>query len=511
MEPAFPNVRSPNPERIRQIGRKYGIEFSDSEVEYLSELVDENLAGYERIDELSPESTRASYTDRGPGYRPNEDEDPYNAFVTKCSISADTDGPLSDVSVGIKDHIAVAGIEMTWGTTVLQGYVPRHDATVVTRLLEAGAEIAGKTNLSACMFSGVTSELTATGPVLNPRDPSRSPGGSSSGSAAAVAAGDVDVALGGDQGGSVRLPAAWSGIVGLKPTWGLVPYTGAIAADETLDHLGPMTTGVTDCGRVLDAIAGPDPDDPRQSDASVETDSYTDLDDDVSGLTIGILEEGFDLAGADSVVCDAVEDAARRFEDLGVAVETVSVPWHDDGMALWNALAFEGIATKVANHGISYFQKEPADPDFGVAFGTGLAARAGELPPLVKLALVMGAWTKEQYQGEYYAKARNLAADLTAAYDDALADVDALALPTAITKPPEIDREQSAKDTVTRGVDSIPNNGQFNVTGHPGLSIPCGTVDDLPVGLQLVGEHFADRTLLELGYAFEQAYDWQEP
>jgi amidase len=482
---------------------------SEEEIVYLSELIDENLPGYERIDAMWSDRERVKKDPRGPGYRPTESEDPYNAFVTKCEVAGECDGPLSGSTVGIKDSIAVRGIEMTWGTKVLEGYVPKRDATVVTRLLDAGASITGKTNLSACMFSGVTSELTATGPVANPRDPTRVAGGSSSGSAAAVVTGDVDMALGGDQGGSIRIPAAWSGCVGLKPTWGLVPYTGIVAADETLDHVGPMTRTVEDSAKMLDVLAGYDPEDPRQSKGSIPDVSYTEaIGEDVSGLTIGILNEGFGLKEADPRVDEATRAAIKRFEDLGVEVTTVSVPYHDDGMALWNAIAFEGLATKFRNNGVGYFQPERQDPRFSVAFGKGRAVRGGDLPPLLKLAIVLGEWTKQRYQGQYYARARNLARELTDAYDEALESVDALALPTVVTLPPEIDREQRKKDTVTRGVGSIPNNGQFNVTGHPALSIPCGTVEELPVGLQLVGRHFEDGTLLRLGDAFERAYEW---
>lgn len=506
---AFPNVRAPSADQIRAIGAQFDLDLSDHEVTYLSELITENLAGYERIDELAP-SSRPSYRERGPGYQPDKTEDPHNAWVRKCHIAGDDGAPLAGYTVGVKDSIAVAGVEMTWGTKLMGGYVPTDDATVVTRLLDAGADITGKTNLSACMFSGVTSELTATGPVLNPRDTSRVPGGSSSGSAAAVVAGDADLALGGDQGGSIRIPAAWSGCVGLKPTWGLVPYTGIIPSDETLDHVGPMASSVTDCARMLDAIAGYDPDDPRQRPAAVPDTEYAEsLNRSASGLTVGVLMEGFGLPEADQRVDDTVRAAIDRFEEIGVDVTTVSVPWHDDGMALWNAIAFEGLARKFRNDGVGYFQKAPQDPQFAAAFGMAKRVRGGELPPLLKLALVLGQWTAEQYQGQYYAEARNLAADLEAAYDDALAEVDALALPTVIAPPPEIDRDQTEKETVTRGVGSIPNNGQFNLTGHPALSVPCGTVEDLPVGLQLVGRHFEDDTLLRLGHAFEQHVDWE--
>lgn len=511
MERAFPNVRVPSPEQIREIGEQYHLDLSADDVSYLLELIEENIEGYERIDALASKQSRTSYRERGPGYRPDEAEDPHNAWVTKCDIAGDSDGPLAGYTVGVKDNVAVAGIEMTWGTKMLEGYVPKRDATIVTRLLKSGASIAGKTNLSACMFSGVTSELTATGPVSNPRDDTRVAGGSSSGSAAAVVTEDVDLAIGGDQGGSIRIPAAWSGCVGLKPTWGLIPYTGIIAADETLDHVGPMTRSVTDCAKMLDVMAGYDAEDPRQAKGAIPDVEYAEtVDDDVSGLTVGVLEEGFGLDDADKRVDDAVRAAIERFEEFDVEVTTVSIPWHDDGMALWNAIAFEGLATKFQNNGVGYFQKERQDPQFTTAFGQQRAMRGGDLPPLLKLGLVLGHWTKTRYQGQYYAEARNLARDLTAAYDDALESVDALALPTVVTPPPEIDRTQSKKETVTRGVGSIPNNGQFNVTGHPALSVPCGRVEDLPIGLQLVGRHFEDDTLLRLGHAFEQQVDWTQ-
>jgi amidase len=236
-----PNVQPPTPEEIREKAAAHHIDLTDEEVEDFAAIVPGVLAGYERLDELVDPRPRIEHTDRDPGYKPGPEEDPLNAFVTKCRVSGADDGPLAGYEVGIKDNVAVAGVEMTLGSKLFEGYVPSTDATIVTRLLDAGATITGKLNMEDMAFSG-SGELSATGPVLNPRDENHIAGGSSSGSAAAVASGAVDVAIGGDQGGSIRIPASWSGIVGHKPTHSLVPYTGIVGLGRSFDHAGPMAS-----------------------------------------------------------------------------------------------------------------------------------------------------------------------------------------------------------------------------------------------------------------------------
>jgi len=269
----LPDLRPPSAERIRELAAEYALGLTDAEAEAFAALVGERMPVYGRLDELAggrgerdgmrSVGSASAREDADAEGVDDAGDDPYNAFVTRCEIVGADGGPLAGVTVGIKDNIAVAGVEMTCGSRVFAGYRPRRDATVVTRLLAAGATVVGKTAMDDMAVSG-TGEVSATGPVLNPHDTDYLAGGSSGGSAAAVAAGQVDLALGTDQAGSVRIPAAWCGCVGLKPTHGLVPYTGVTPLGHTYDHVGPLARTVEDCARALSVLAGPADRDPRQ-------------------------------------------------------------------------------------------------------------------------------------------------------------------------------------------------------------------------------------------------------
>src|SRR5438034_4237139 len=230
------------------------------------------LESYRRIDQLTEPTLAVRYPRTG-GYRPSADENPLNAWYQKCTIKGAPSGILAGKRIAIKDNVCVAGVPMMNGSSALEGYVPEFDATIVTRILDAGGEIVGKAVCEHLCFSG-GSHTSDTGPVLNPHDHRRSAGGSSSGSAALVVAGECDMAIGGDQGGSIRIPSAWCGAYGLKPTYGLVPYTGVFPIELTLDHTGPIARTAADCALLLEAIAGEDGLDPRQSGA-VRTEAYT--------------------------------------------------------------------------------------------------------------------------------------------------------------------------------------------------------------------------------------------
>ena len=247
---------------------------------------------------------------RTPGYRPSPDENELNAWYWRCSIKGGRgECQLAGKRVAIKDNTCVAGVPMMNGATVLEGFDPDIDATVVTRILEAGGEIVGKAVCEYLCFSG-GSRTSDTGPVRNPHDPTRSSGGSSSGSAALVVAGECDMAIGGDQGGWIRIPSSWCGAYGLKPTYGLVPYTGAMAIERTLDHLGPIAATVVDVALLLQAIAGADGYDARQVDISVD-DYLGTLDAGVVGLRIGIVEEGFGWPSSEVDVDECVRVSCR--------------------------------------------------------------------------------------------------------------------------------------------------------------------------------------------------------
>src|SRR5579863_5643452 len=232
------SVRLPLTEQIRDIGSAFGLTLDADEVAAFQQAFKGPIASYRRLDELVPPALSA-VSPRSPGYRPPPSENPYGAWYWRTSICTGAEGLLKGKKVAIKDNICVSGVPMMNGSALLEGYVPEIDATVVTRILEAGGTIAGKAACEDLCFSGA-SHTAATGPIRNPHNPAHSAGGSSGGSAALVAAGDVPMALGGDQGGSIRTPSSWCGIYGLKPTWGLVPTTGSMPISYSLDHCGPM-------------------------------------------------------------------------------------------------------------------------------------------------------------------------------------------------------------------------------------------------------------------------------
>ncbi len=256
-------VDPPTIEELRDIAGSFGLRLTDTDLASFQGLMAPLLESYRVVEGLDESAPLAPKYSRTPGWRPTPEENPLNAWYWRCDIRGAADGPLAGKTVAVKDNVCVAGVPMMNGSAVLEGYVPDVDATIVTRVLDAGGTIAGKAVCEDLCCSG--GSFTAfTGPVLNPCDPTRQAGGSSSGSAALVGSGAVDLAIGGDQGGSIRIPSSWSGIVGLKPTYGLVPYSGVAPLELTVDHAGPMGRTVADVALFLEVLAGRDGLDPRQ-------------------------------------------------------------------------------------------------------------------------------------------------------------------------------------------------------------------------------------------------------
>ena len=402
-------VKPPTIEELRRIAEEYCMTPSQDDLESYLGLIRPMLESYDRLDRLTEPGLPAPRP-RSPGYRPAPEDNPLGAWYWRCDIRGEPGGILAGKSVAIKDNVCVAGVPMMNGAAVLEGYTPEVDATIVTRILEAGGNIAGKAVCESLCFSG-GSHTSDTGPVRNPVSLRHSAGGSSSGSAALVAAGEVDMAIGGDQGGSIRIPASWCGIVGLKPTYGLVPYTGVFPIELTLDHTGPMARSTADVALLLEAIAGPDGLDPRQG-AGIPVEAYSRaLTGDVAGIRLGILQEGFgheDLSERD--VDDAVTVAARSFEELGAVVETVSVPWHREGFHVWNAIAVEGATMlMVAGNGMGTNWKGHYTTSLLDVYARGRRTRANDLSETTKLVTLLGQYMQDRYHGRYYAKAQNLA------------------------------------------------------------------------------------------------------
>src|SRR5580698_761473 len=411
----------PTPGQLRAVAESCGLALTDEDVTSFRGLMQGSVDAYNAVAAMPDEVPIVKYP-RTPGYRPGPEENPRNAWYRKATVKGAARGKLKGKVVALKDNIMLAGVPMMNGSSTLEGYVPDFDATIVTRMLDAGAEIAGKVHCESFCISG-GSHTNSTGPVHNPHKMGYSAGGSSSGSAVVVALGEVDMAIGGDQGGSIRMPSSFSGTYGMKPTWGLVPYTGIMPIEIFVDHAGPMTSSVADNALLLEVIAGDDGFDPRIKAPKVE--EYTKaLGQGVKGMKIGILKEGFEQATAESAVNESVREAAKRFRDLGATVETVSIPMHLVGPAIWTPIGAEGL-TQTMMWGDGYGLSRSDLYSLALMdFHRGWRKRASELSETTKALLMLGTYMTNTYGPRYYGKAVNITRRLTAAYDAALKDYD---------------------------------------------------------------------------------------
>jgi amidase len=444
------------------------------------------------------------------GYRPGVAEDPYQAWLWKCAIGGSASaGLLAGKTVSFKDHISVAGIPQVFTSQALEGFVPQTDATIVTRVLAAGGQVIGKN-----MMNGFIGDY---GRPLNPHDVRRTAGGSSSGSAVALAAREVDISFGGDQGGSIRLPAAYCGVLGLKPSFGLVSHFGAaFGFEQSVDHVGPMARTPEDVAAALQAVAGYDELDPRQRRGIPDgIDALSGLDGGVKGLRIGILEEGF-AAPIEPGVVQGVLDAVAVLERLGAEVVRISVPAHAQVDAAYAALVFEGTKA-IHDTGLSGAGARTYYPATTIAaVGRMWREQADLMQPRTKLNLLIAELSRRTYYGAAYAKAQNVRPSFIAAFDRALAEVDVLALPTVghiapVFEPPPADPAEAIDVHLRRNwmlTAMAANTKPTNYTGHPALAVPCGKVEGMPISLQLVGRFFEDALLLRVAYAYKSAVDW---
>src|SRR5579875_1047938 len=489
--------KPPTTQQLARIASGFNLNLTSEQLERFRAMSADAMEAYGRIDELPEPALPVRYP-RTPGWRARPEENRLGAWYWRTDIAGASGGLLAGKTVAIKDNVCVAGVPMMNGSSVLEGYVPEADATVVSRIPDAGGRIVGKAACGRLCF-----DLNAdTGPILNPYDLTRHAGGSSGGSAALLAAGEVDMAIGGDQGGSIRIPASWCGVYGLKPSYGLVPYTGAVSLDPNLDHLGPMAGNVEDVALLLEAIAGPDGFDVRQAINRLVAQPYSRaLDGDVKGLRLGLLEEGFGTSHAETDVDEAVREAGQAFERLGCAVGRVCVPWHRIGTAIFGAIGNEGISAVVAANSVGAAMDGHHNVSLIDAFARGRLARADDLPDQIKYTLLIGQYMRQSYHGRYYAKARNLTRTLRAAYDDALSRWDLLVMPTTPMKSIPLPRPGNGADA--RAAFAVADNTcQFDLTGHPAISLPCAISAGLPVGMMLVGRLGEDAAVLKAAHAF---------
>ena len=501
-------VQRPTHAQLKEIVTEFGMHMSDERIAEFLAIMNETISAYDVVDAMPDYLPSVDYP-RTSGHRPSAEENPLNAWYVKTDIKGAPRGPLAGKTVALKDNVCLAGVPMMNGASTLKGYTPDVDATIVNRILDAGGTIVGKAHCEYFCLSG-SSHTNATGHVHNPHKRGYSAGGSSSGSGALVAAGEVDMAIGGDQGGSIRMPASFCGCYGMKATHGLVPYTGVMPIENTIDHTGPMTQTVADNALLLEVIAGEDGLDPRQY--APVTDTYTAaLNKGVSGLRIGVLKESFGLDVSEVDVDEKVRAAAEQFGRLGASIDEVSIPLHRDGAAIWTPIAVEGLTNQMMK---------------GNGFGTGWEgmyttslldyhanwrSRADELSDSLKICMFIGEYFLKHHRGHYYAKSQNLGRKLRAEYDAMLGVYDLLLMPTTPMKatplPPP---DASLALYCQRAFEILPNTAPFDVTGHPGMNIPCGMSDGLPVGMMLVGRKYGESMIYQAAAAFERIGDWRQ-
>lgn len=500
-------VKRPTVDQLHAIVESLHMNMSSREVAEYLEIMEGTFQSYDRLTQLPDNLPPVRYP-RTPGIKPSAADNPLNGWAVKSEVRGAAHGPLAGKRVVLKDNVCLAGVPMMNGSSSLEGYVPDVDATLVTRILDAGGTIAGKAHCEYFCLSG-GSHTCAAGPVHNPYRYGYSAGGSSSGSAALVGAGDIEMAIGGDQGGSIRMPASWCGIYGMKPTHGLVPYTGVMPIEATIDHAGPMTATVADNALLLEVIAGADGLDPRQY--SPRVDRYTAaLGRGVSGLRIGVMLEGFNRADSEADVDQKVRQAADRLRAMGAIVEDVSVPMHMDGPAIWTAIALEGLQAQMMNGNGMGFNWKGLYTTSLLDAHAAWRARADQLSPSLKVSMMAGEYFTKNYRGHFYAKAQNLSRVLSKAYDTALSRFDLLLLPTLPMKATPLPPANAPlKLYVQRALEMLGNTCPMDVTGHPAMSVPCGMSNGLPIGLQLVAKHWDESTIYRAAHAFEQAGDWR--
>lgn len=489
-------MRSVDGEGVEAYADAVDLEFAAGEAVAAADRVNTLADIYEQlettpVESFEPRDTRGDVFEMQP-YRPGDEEDLHNAWLAKFDLHRPGAGEtLADLTVAIKDNTCVRGVEFTCGSRAFEGYVPGEHAEVVDRLLDAGARIAGKTNMDELAF-GPTSETSAFGPTGNPVDTDYVAGGSSSGSASAVASSEVDLALGTDTGGSVRIPASYCGIVGIKPTFGRVPLQGIAELAFSMDHVGPLARDVETAARGLEVVSDPAPDgsDPNYA---------TDLGADPADLKVGVCEAFFETHVSDAVE-ERVLAAIEALETLGASVREVEIPALAHSRPAWWGIAPVEFAAAYATNNVGLWRHGRPEPTFPAASARVRQASSRDFGANIKEMLALGTHLLETHDGYHYVRARRLRALLRDQFDAAFDEVDVLAAPTTPTTALELGGFE-------RGVTPPVNwdTHPTNLTGHPSISVPCGETDaGLPVGFQLVGAWHDERTVIDAAYTYEQ-------
>jgi aspartyl-tRNA(Asn)/glutamyl-tRNA(Gln) amidotransferase subunit A len=448
--------------------------------------------------------------------RAQEVEDRTHAFATVTEdlalaqarradeqIRAGNVSPLTGIPAMLKDNICIAGVRTTCSSRMLENFIPPYNATVVERLSQAGVVLVGKGNMDEFAM-GSSTENSAFFPSRNPWDLSRVPGGSSGGPAAAVAAAEAIYALGSDTGGSIRQPAGFCSIVGLKPTYGLVSRYGLVAFASSLDQIGPMTKDVTDCALVMNVIACYDPKDSTSIPHPIP--DYTEsLISELKGLRLGVPKEYF-VQGIEAGVEGVIRAAIGKLEELGARVEETSLPHTKYALAVYYIIAPSEASANLARYdGVKYgFSAREAESMWDAMDRT----RQFGFGPEVKRRIMLGTYALSAgYYDAYYLKAQKVRTLIRQEFEKAFEKFDALITPTSPTVPFKIgEKVEDPLQMYLSDVCTLP----INIAGIPGISIPAGFSDGLPVGMQILGKPFSEETLLHIAFAYEQATEWHK-
>jgi aspartyl-tRNA(Asn)/glutamyl-tRNA(Gln) amidotransferase subunit A len=418
--------------------------------------------------------------------------------------AGDISSPLLGIPIAVKDNMCTEGIRTTCASKILDNFVPPYDATVVRNLKRAGYVLCGKPNMDEFAM-GSSTENSGFFITKNPWDLERIPGGSSGGSAAAVAAGECIGSLGSDTGGSIRQPASCCGVVGLKPTYGRVSRYGLVAFASSLDQIGPITKDVTDVALLLNVISGHDAMD--STSANIPTPDFTKvLRKDVKGMTIGLPKEYF-IEGMDSEVEKAIKDAVKTLEGLGAKVVEVSLPHTDYAVVTYYILATSEASSNLARYdGVKYGFRATAPKDLMDMY---MKTREQGFGPEVKRRIMLGTYALSAgYYDAYYKKGQQVRTLIKRDFDEAFKTVDVIATPTAPTAAFKIGEKSS--DPLQMYLSDI-FTISVNLAGIPGISIPCGfTSVNMPIGLQLLGKHFNEESILHAAFAYEQSMGWHK-
>jgi len=418
-------------------------------------------------------------------------------------IAAGDSHPLTGIPAIIKDNICTQGTRTTCSSRMLESFVPPYDATVMEKLNRCGVVVVGKANMDEFAM-GSSTEHSAFFPTHNPWDLSRVPGGSSGGSAVAIASGEAIYALGSDTGGSIRQPAGFCSVAGLKPTYGRVSRYGLVAFASSLDQIGPLTQNIADCALVLNAIAGYDAKD--STSAPYPTPDYTQcLDGDLKGLKIGIPREYF-VEGMQGGVDDAIKAAIAKLEALGASTDEVSLPHTPYALAAYYIIAPSEASANLARYdGVKYgFSYQDADNMWEAMEKTREHGFGDE----VKRRIMLGTYALSAgYYDAYYLKAQKIRTLIRQEFDQAFEKFDVLVTPTSPTVPFKMgEKMDDPLQMYLSDVCTLP----INIAGLPAISIPAGFADGLPIGMQIIGKPFSEETILKIAHAYEQATEWHK-